>query len=168
MTEKEFWSLIDSINKGAGGDNEAKQALLKKKLEAMDAASVAAFDNHLRDMMDKAYRWPLWAAAYIIDGGCSDDAFVDFRSTLIFMGRKIFEGACASPDSLAELDDDVLEEMFHEGLLYVAPEVYEAKAESMPERKTPSPQEPAGDPWDEDDDDRLRMLCPELMKRFWD
>ena len=32
------------------------------------------------------YRWDMWAAAYLIGGGCSDDGFIDFRAGLIAQG----------------------------------------------------------------------------------
>ncbi|MFI0445410.1 DUF4240 domain-containing protein [Actinomadura sp. 6N118] len=31
---------------------------------------------------DYAYRHPLWNAAYLIEGGCGDDGFMDFRDGL--------------------------------------------------------------------------------------
>lgn len=34
------------------------------------------------------YRRDLWAAAYIIGGGCSDDSFIDFRAGLIAQGHE--------------------------------------------------------------------------------
>ncbi|MEV7233888.1 DUF4240 domain-containing protein [Streptomyces sp. NPDC051020] len=48
------------------------------------------------------YRWDVWAAAYLIGGGCSDDSFMDFRAGLIALGRDWYERAAACPDSLAE------------------------------------------------------------------
>ncbi|OSP39974.1 hypothetical protein B7767_28795 [Streptomyces sp. 13-12-16] len=46
---------------------------------------------------------PLWAAAYVINGGCSDDGFDYFRGWLIAQGRETFERVVADPDALAEL-----------------------------------------------------------------
>ncbi|XIE77187.1 DUF4240 domain-containing protein [Streptomyces sp. SBR177] len=53
-------------------------------------------------MHDAVYRWDVWAAAYLIGGGCSDDGFMDFRAGLIALGRDWYERAAACPDSLAE------------------------------------------------------------------
>ncbi len=168
MTEDEFWRIVEEINLPGAGDMAAKERLLAQHLEGRDAEAVGAFGDHMDVMMDKAYSWPLWAAAYIIDGGCSDDAFMDFRSTLICMGRDIFEAACAAPDSLAKLDDDILEEMSHEGLLYVPSTIYQAKTGDDRPRRQQAPAEPHGEAWDEDDEDKLRALCPELYERFWE
>lgn len=166
MTEDEFWSLVDGVNARSGGSPDAKEALLRERLDALDAPAVAAFSAHMDAMMDRAYAWNVWAAAYIIHGGCSDDGFMDFRSCLIFLGRQVFVAACAAPDSLAALDDAVLENTYHEGLLYVAGDVHEAKAGGHPERAAPPPAEPSGEAWDEDDEEALAALCPELSKRF--
>jgi hypothetical protein len=47
------------------------------------------------------YRRDLWAAAYLIGGGCSDDSFIDFRAGLIAQGHDWYHKA-AAPDSLAD------------------------------------------------------------------
>lgn len=45
------------------------------------------------------YRYDLWAAAYLIGGGCSDDSFTDFRAGLIGQGCDWYEQATTSSDS---------------------------------------------------------------------
>jgi hypothetical protein len=42
-----------------------------------------------------------WGAAYLANGGCSDDGFDYFRGWLIGQGRKVYETVLADPDSLA-------------------------------------------------------------------
>ncbi len=49
-----------------------------------------------------AYAWPVWGAAYLVEGGCSDDAFMDFRDGLVLAGRATFERTLADPDTLAD------------------------------------------------------------------
>lgn len=166
MTEDEFWNLVDDVNDKSGGSPEAKESLLRERLETLDARAIATFSKYLDAIMDRAYAWNVWAAAYIIHGGCSDDGFMDFRSCLIFLGRRVFDAACARPDSLAALDDATLEGTGHEGLVYVVGEVHEAKAGAYPARAAPPPAEPSGEAWDEDDEEGLAALCPELWKRF--
>lgn len=53
--------------------------------------------------MVDSYTNPLWVAAYIANGGCSDDGFDYFRGWLIAQGREAFERVVADPDALAEL-----------------------------------------------------------------
>ncbi len=65
---------------------DKKCRLLNTELRRLALDEVVSFHGHFTDCVDRAYSWPLWAAAYIMGGGCSDDGFWDFRSTLISMG----------------------------------------------------------------------------------
>ncbi|MFD3452230.1 DUF4240 domain-containing protein [Streptomyces sp. NPDC058691] len=47
------------------------------------------------DLMAASYRAPLWAAAHLINGGCSGDGFDYFRGRLILQGRETFDRAVA-------------------------------------------------------------------------
>ena len=112
MTEDEFWKIISEINARSSGDVDAKERLLQEILEQSDPEAVLAFSRHMDNKMDEAYTWPLWAAAYIIHGGCRDDSFMDFRSSLICMGRETYEAACKSPAPLNTSDSDTLRDCF--------------------------------------------------------
>ena len=166
MTEDEFWGLIDEVNKAAGGDPEAKEKTLAARLRALEPDAVLAFAQHFDAKFDQAYSWPLWAAAYIINGGCGDDSFMDFRSCVVFLGRDLYQATLKAPDSLAAQEVALLEDLFHEGLQYVAGTVYEEKTGGLPARRRAAPLEPSGEDWDEDDEEQLERLCPELSKRF--
>jgi hypothetical protein len=116
--------------------------------------------------MARAYTWDLWAAAYVINGGCSDDGFEYFRAWLISRGSDTFEKALADPDSLASLRGLEPDECELESLLYVAAEAYEEAAESeLPESKVKRPSKPAGKRWSEEGDD-LAKRVPKLWKKF--
>jgi hypothetical protein len=52
----------------------------------------------LRVRWDETYRTDLWALAYLLRGGCSDDSFMDFRAWLILQGREAYAGALEDPD----------------------------------------------------------------------
>jgi hypothetical protein len=43
------------------------------------------------------YRWDVWAAAYLIGGGCSDDSFTDFRAGVIALGGTGSSGSLSIP-----------------------------------------------------------------------
>jgi hypothetical protein len=57
----------------------------------------------LWELMSDSYRQPVWAAAYVINGGCSDDGFEYFRGWLITQGREVFDRVVADPDALSDL-----------------------------------------------------------------
>jgi hypothetical protein len=53
--------------------------------------------------MADSSRSSLWAAAYVINGGCSDDGFDYFRAWLMLQGQGTFGQAVADLDSPADL-----------------------------------------------------------------
>jgi Protein of unknown function (DUF4240) len=40
----------------------------------------------------ESYDWNLWGAVYLMQGGCSDDAFDYFRGWLVMQGRSSWAG----------------------------------------------------------------------------
>jgi hypothetical protein len=163
MTIQTFWEIVDRVHHASNGDMDSKCELLGDELRKLPADEVRSFDKHFGDCEYQAYTWELWAAAYIIGGGCSDDAFSDFRTTLISMGQETFARVVASPGVLVEWDLDE-ESAFYEGYQYVAPEIYEElTGEDMPVREIPEPKEPAGARWDEE---HVSELYPELARKY--
>jgi len=159
----EFWKLIEVAHASAPRSMDRKCRALKTQLEILPLAAIADFIDHFDSQMDRAYSWPLWGAAYIIGGGCSDDSFMDFRATLISFGRRPFEAALEDPESLLSLgltSDDA----FYEGFGYVASALYEEKSHgAIKARKGAHPREPSGRDWDEDD---LPTMFPKLWKKY--
>jgi len=150
-------------NKESGGEPPIQQELIEKNLNDLSPDEIIEFDNIYRELANEAYNWKLWAAAYIVNGGCSDDCFMDFRGWLIGQGEEIYTKALADPDSLAELDN-LEEDMEWEGYGYLAFTVYEKKTEKeMPiNSEIIHPSEPKGEEWDEDE---LGKLLPKLSQK---
>jgi hypothetical protein len=161
MTIDQFWGIIEKIHLESGGDMDAKSELLAEELRKLPAPEVRSFGDHFDDCEDRAYTWELWAAAYIIGGGCSDDAFSDFRATLISMGRTAFERAVANPDVLTDMDLDE-GSAFYEGFQYPVIETYQEMTGNLPERTKPHPESPSGKDWDEE---TVAELYPRLAEK---
>ena len=161
MTLDKFWSMVAKVHRDADGDMDTKCQLLAEELRKLPPAEVQSFSEHFDSCSDQAYAWELWAAAYIIGGGCSDDAFSDFRATLISLGRETFERVLANPDALTDMDVDE-ENAFYEGYQYPVIEVYKGQTGDLPRRTTPHPDSPSGTPWDED---TVAQLYPRLAAR---
>jgi hypothetical protein len=104
----------------------------------------------------------VWGAAYIIHGGCSDDAFWDFRAGLIALGRTRYESALARPDTLAAIPDVVTRTLF-EGFQYCPGQVI-AEREIVTKPARHQTGKPAGRTWKDDAD--LAARFPRLWKRF--
>ncbi|CAL9314601.1 DUF4240 domain-containing protein [Streptomyces sp. SudanB182_2057] len=170
MDETEFWELIDSSRGAAEGDPEEQADLLVERLLRLDPEQVLDFARHFEARYNRAYRWDLWGAAWLLLDGCSDDAFDYFRCWLIGQGREVFEGALHDPDALAGLLGEFDEEIDGDGeeLGYAADEAYERLTGTVaPELGlAPPPAEPAGTPLDLEDDRVLAERFPRLWERF--
>ncbi|MGV9990265.1 DUF4240 domain-containing protein [Streptomyces sp. NPDC003374] len=170
MDETEFWELIDDSRQAAEGDAEEQADLLVERLLDCDPELVLDFARHFESRYNRAYRWDLWGAAWVLLDGASDDAFDFFRCWLIGQGREVFEGALHDPDSLADLLEDFDEEIDGDGeeLGYAADEAYEQLTGTVaPDLGLPpAPAEPEGTPVDFEDDRVLARRYPRLWARF--
>ncbi|MEU4116494.1 DUF4240 domain-containing protein [Kitasatospora sp. NPDC028055] len=105
MDTQQFWKLIEEARSQVpapdDGDAVARQAAALLALRP--TGEIVAAQQVLWDLMADSYRGPLWGAAYMINGGCSDDGFDYFRGWLITQGRAAFESVIADPDRLAGL-----------------------------------------------------------------
>ncbi|MDR6973418.1 hypothetical protein J2X68_000087 [Streptomyces sp. 3330] len=171
MDETEFWELVDASREAAQGDPEEQADQLVERLVRLDPDSVLDFARHFESRYNRAYRWDLWGAAWLLLDGASDDAFDFFRCWLIGQGREVFEGALhGDPDSLADLLDDFDEEIDGDGeeLGYAADEAYEQLTGTVaPDLGIPpAPAEPEGTPVAFENEAALAERYPRLWQRF--
>ncbi|MFI9771899.1 DUF4240 domain-containing protein [Streptomyces sp. NPDC052415] len=105
MDHDRFWHLIDEARHQATDPTDADEvaAHASALLTRLQPPKILQAEQILWDMMAASYLAPLWAAAYQINGGCSDDGFDYFRGWLIAQGRTTFEQVINDPDSLADL-----------------------------------------------------------------
>lgn len=117
----------------------------------------------------------MWAAAYVINGGCSDDGFDYFRGWLLVQDREVFERAVPDLDELADVAAvrlAVSRQAFLEceSVLYTASQAHRvATGEELPAAAyIHGPAEPVGG-WDFDFDDRAGMQrrLPRLTALCW-
>src|SRR5688572_17014558 len=149
MTHDQFWELIATAGKQSGRETERVPELLGRLLLELPPEEIVAFDAVYDDLCCRAYRRPLWGAAYLINGGCSDDGFESFRGWLIAQGRKVFEAALESPDSLSSRMGRGGEGAELEDMVSVATRAYmEKTGKELPRRQRASP-ELSGRDWKE-------------------
>lgn len=105
MHRQEFWEIIEAARLQAPDqeDGDEVAGLAGSLLAELPPGEIIAAQQVLWDLMADSYSNPLWAAAYVINGGCSDDGFDYFRGWLIVQGREVFESTTADPDLLAGL-----------------------------------------------------------------
>ncbi|MGY0059058.1 DUF4240 domain-containing protein [Streptomyces sp. LZ34] len=138
MDTDRFWSVIESARAGGPGgpDGRPFDEALVDLLAVLAKDDILAFQTRFDEIHDAVYRWDVWAAAYLIGGGCSDDSFIDFRAGLIALGREWYERVAADPDSIAEHPAVIEagaagrdEALFYEEVNYVASGAFERVAE---------------------------------------
>ena len=168
MDWKPFWKTVEESYRPDPIDHfEA----LKGRLSELTWNEVIEFQARFDEAIASANFIDLWGAAYLINGGCSDDGFRDFRVWLVGRGRHAYEHALRAPDSLADvLDGDPVDGF---GLDAAAVRVYEEKTGmsdfydrlDRAERDAPPPP-PEGTDWDFDDEGELRKRFPKLCHLY--
>ncbi len=175
MDSTELWDLIETARDETDDPTDADSVAesLVRTLADRDPEVIEAFDIALAGLVAESYLTELWAAAYLINGGASDDGFDYFRGWLIAQGRDVFEAAVADPDSLAEVPAVRAaiaegEELECEAMLGVAWDAYAAATEEdLPDAgKPPLPE--LGPMWDFDDEDAMREHLPRLAALAYD
>jgi Protein of unknown function (DUF4240) len=101
MDTDDFWELIEAARASAVAGT-AFHEVLADLLAARTEQEILEYQEKFDEAHQALYRWDVWAAAYLIGGGCSDDSFIDFRAGLIAQGRGWYQKAADSPDNLAE------------------------------------------------------------------
>ncbi len=173
MNEDKFWEII---NLSKADDPQDQLDNLVEQLSAMTVDDIFGFDYRLDKYLEKSYNSDLWAAAYIVCGGCSDDGFDYFRAWLISKGRDVFENALENPDSLIDVFSETDESDFpeNEEILYATLDAYE---EATGKDDFYDVLETFEDDfsileieltWDEDDPKTLEAICPKLFERYYE
>ena len=166
MDEPAFWQLQADTRDEAGGDTGRQSELLEERLSRLPAQQIVDFQRIRHRLDEQAYTWDLWGAAYVIEDGCSDDCFRDFRAYLISLGSGPYEAALRDADSLAPVVEDA-ETGNWENADSVAGDAYEsATGEDIPADDSDLSGDPRGEPWDDEDQETLVQRYPRLAGRF--
>lgn len=162
MEPKKFWEIIGAVKIAAGSDLESRPRILEQKLSGLPTPDIQAFQRTYESLLLNANRWSLWGAAYLMNGGCSDDGFKYFRDWLISEGQDVYESAIADPDSLASLAKrDFFElELYGYSALHAFAQAGAGELERDFSLEIASP---TGAEWREDD---LPKLFPKLAAKY--
>lgn len=105
MNKDVFWNLISQNRKSTGSDNNKFLEALRKSLSNLEVEQLEHFEGIMKEYFALAFVPGLWDAGCAMNGYCSDDNFMDFRSWLISQGKEVYLAALENPDSLAETKD---------------------------------------------------------------
>ncbi len=162
MNLQEFWNTIE---RASFADDMSDG--LANELQDLSPPEICSFQSHFDKLLNKANRWDLYAAANIMEGGCSEEGFVDFRNGLISRGQEFYEQVVKDPDSLADMVDED-DWISYEEFGYVAGEIYEEKTGQEIPRPDFQESEPLGKKWDFEDESLAQKHLPKLYAKFMD
>ena len=151
----DFWRLVDDAR--AAGSCESQAQDLQSALRTRGLDETIGFSRLFDEALDALYTWDLWAVAYIVQGGCSDNGFEYFRAWVISQGQSAFDLALSDPAAFGMAIDPQSndEDRECEDLLYAAQTVHkELTGEYGPTRTSGHPSGPQGEPWEEGDLER--------------
>jgi hypothetical protein len=174
MTKDVFWELIDKSHREVGKDQmdglsardrmDRQLDCLLGRLKMLAPEEIVGFQCCFEECVRDAFRWDLWAVAWIVNGGCSDDGFDYFLGWLIAQGREYYHAALADPETAARRvkprEFAECEEMWS-----IASRAYEARTgrEDFDERLPDITRTIQGKRWSEEE---VGKLFPSLAKKF--
>jgi len=162
IDESVFWALISKARSQAPTTLE-QLAVLGESLHAFKAADIKRFGALYARFMKKLYHWNVWALAYAARGGCSDDAFQEFRTWLILQGDpKLVALAVADPTAAADrvppvpdLPDGTCLPMIEEAYLFRTGSTLELPSIEL--------DKPSGKEWTEE---AFEVSHPQLVRHY--
>ena len=170
MTEEQFWTIIENSNRGRN---------LKECLTPLSEEELFGFRYWWIHFCHISYKQELWAVAYVVLGGCSDDGFDYFRFWLIVQGQKVFYNALENADTLCDVfseledpeGDDYPEQ---EDLNYAVQKVLEERTGDEDFFYTveenyllPQYTHKIELKWREDNEESIRKVCPRTFDKWW-
>ncbi|WP_416966683.1 DUF4240 domain-containing protein [Streptomyces sp. 4F14] len=192
MDMNAWWGLVDSARAAVGDraddrdlpDDPLPEALVDV-LAALEPAEIIDFYVKYVEVEDSAYRHSLCMAAYLIEGSCTSDGFMDFRGGLILLGRDTFGRAVENSDTLADLPTVTRMSrkeggwIGYECVSYLISDAYQriqGETDSLDAavetalRDMARPDKPLGEEWNRDPEDteQLRRRLPRLAALFLD
>jgi hypothetical protein len=175
MDDKRFWDIIsvacpppeDPNFEIAWHDN------LVNLLKMLPPQDIVRFDRFFDEKTDALYTQDHWGAAYLINGGASDDGFYYWRCWLVGMGKQVYEAALANPDTLADVVTPLYD---YEAEIYgvarnaweqlgLAYEDFDKASEALGDRVHPGL---TGDDWNFDDNEEIQRRFPRLAAMYLD
>ena len=172
MRTDDFWAVIDRATADRPGSPDEVAQRATADLATRDPEEIVAWGRHLDKVMAASGKEDLWAAAYLINGGCSEDGFDNFRGWLIANGREVVARAVREPDTLAELPS--VRAAASTGAVFEAEEVLgiaagayqQATGDEMPPSEAPPGRPDPAMLWDFDNEEEMQKRLPRLSELF--
>ena len=173
LGEQVFWKIInDSIN--ASKNQDEQRTFLISEVEKLTPEEIIGFRLRTDKLLNDSYTSDLWCAAYIMNGGCSDDSFEYFRCWLISRGEEVYKKAIKDADSLAGELIESMERYDFELFWYIALDAFtnvtgKSLFDFMDNEVLVTEQfnnPPLEFTWNENDAESIKKICPRLYEKF--
>ncbi len=174
LDENKYWTIIEKSFLSSS-DYNAQRTKLLKELTQLNPKEIIGFDLRTTKLLKDSYTSEMWCAAYIMKGGCSDDAFEYFRCWLISKGKDIYYKASKNPDALSDIEKKLFFDYELEPFLYMPNEAFMLKTgkeiydyrdmETFLKMEGYYPQIEFD--WQEDNPNSMKKICPKLFQKHW-
>jgi len=176
VDEAQFWQLIEATKPFGPYTIEAHYDRLLERICSLTEPEIREFAKVFHAQLENANRWEVWDAAYVINTGCGDDSFEDFKAGLIAQGENVLQTALEAPESLAQYP--YAEQLIRgESILFLPFTAYQLKvygtydydsSQEFPTEVLPRGRgEPSGATVGEESE-ALQKRFPQLFAAFWD
>lgn len=174
LEENLYWDIIEKSLKNTF-DQDQQEAFLINEIGKLTPKQMIGFRLRTDKLLYDIYNSEMWCAAYIMNGGCSDDSFEYFRNWVISRGKEAYYKAKENPDNLiSEVNPDA--EMYDfEGFWYVALTAFENNTgkdlydyiddDNFKTREGSYPN--IEFTWKEDEPESMKKICPRLFDALW-
>jgi len=173
LDEVVFWKII-ARSLDESSDEQEQEEVLIDLIQKLTLKEMIGFRLRTDRLLYDTYNSSMWCAAYIINGGCSDDGFEYFRNWLISRGKDVFYKVKENPDNLIEYIEEDQDYYEFESFWYVALVAFKNKTgkdlyDYIDNEKfiTKEGNYPKFElTWAEDDPKSMKAICPRLYERF--
>lgn len=174
LDEDLYWSIIAKSLKNTT-DQDGQEQYLIKEIATLTPKEMIGFRLRTDKLLHDTYNSEMWCAAYIMNGGCSDDGFEYFRNWLISRGKDVYYKAKNNPDSLISETSGGNDEYEFESFWYVALEAFQQKTGKdlydyidTDNLKTSEGNYPQFEfTWQEENPESMKTICPQLYHKLW-
>lgn len=174
LDEEVYWDIIENSLKETHS-TEDQEIFLVNEVEKLTPKEMIGFRLRTDKLLYDSYTANLWCAAYIMQGGCTDDGFEYFRCWLISRGKDTFYKAKSNPDTLIDLvkeGEDVYE---FEGFWYVAINAFKNVTDKELYSYIDYDNFVTNDEnypllnftWNVDEPESMKKVCPVLYEKLW-
>ncbi len=173
LDEDKFWEIISKSLKSTKSQ-DAQERFLISEIEKLTQKEMIGFRLRTDYLLYHTYNSEMWCAAYIMNGGCSDDSFEYFRCWVISRGKDTYYNAKANPDFLISEVVEGAEFYDFESFWYVALEAFKHKTgkdlydyidnENFKTKEGSYPQFEFT--WQEEKPESMKKICPKLLAKF--